>query len=173
MATTRATRAHSVLTTAGAPAVSVLRTLIDEAYDRRSWHGPNLRGTLRGVTAAQAVWRPGAGRHNIWELVGHAAYWKYAVRRRLLGGTRGRFALSGSNFFPPPEEATPSAWRDSVDLLAREHAALCRAISGLEDRDLAKPVGRGHDTVGGLVRGIAAHDLYHAGQIQLIKRLMR
>ena len=57
----------------------LLLAMIDEAYDHRSWHGTNLRGAIRGVTPAVAAWRPGTDRHNIWELVVHAAYWKYAV----------------------------------------------------------------------------------------------
>ena len=51
--------------------IRLLVALLDEAYDRKSWHGPNLRGSLRGITAAQASWRPGKGRHNIWELAVH------------------------------------------------------------------------------------------------------
>ena len=155
------------------PAVAMLLALVDEGFDRRSWHGTNLRGALRGVTPAQALWRPGRERHNIWEIVTHAAYWKYTVRRRLTGETRGRFALRGSNFFPAPNTATRTAWRDNVALLTREHRRLRDAAERLEDRDLARPVGRGRDTIGEVVRGVAAHDLYHTGQIQLIKRLMR
>ena len=154
-------------------AVEVLLDLVDEGFDRRSWHGTNLRGALRGMTPARAVWRPGRERHNIWEIVTHAAYWKYAARRRLTGQQRGGFALPGSNFFPAPGRGTQTAWRDTVRLLTSEHRLLRDAVAGLEDRDLANRVGRGQDTVGGLVRGIAAHDLYHAGQIQLIKRMMR
>ena len=155
------------------PAVAMLLALVDEGFDRRSWHGTNLRGALRGVTPAQALWRPGGERHNIWEIVTHAAYWKYTVRRRLTGETRGSFALRGSNFFPAPNTATRTAWRDNVALLTREHRRLRDAAERLEDRDLARPVGRGRDTIGEVVRGVAAHDLYHTGQIQLIKRLMR
>jgi DinB superfamily len=58
---------------------------LDQAYDKRSWHGTNLRGSIRGLTAQKATWRPRRGRHNIWELVVHAAYWKYVVCRRLAG----------------------------------------------------------------------------------------
>ena len=47
------------------PAVAMLLALVDEGFDRRSWHGTNLRGALRGVTPAQALWRPGRERHNI------------------------------------------------------------------------------------------------------------
>ena len=143
------------------PAVAMLLALVDEGFDRRSWHGTNLRGALRGVTPAQALWRPGRERHNIWEIVTHAAYWKYTVRRRLTGETRGRFALRGSNFFPAPNTATRTAWRDNVALLTREHRRLRDAAERLEDRDLARPVGRGRDTIGEVVRGVAAHDLYH------------
>ena len=53
--------------------VSGLLDLLDEAYDRRSWHGTNLRGSLKRVEPTQATWRPGPGRHNVWELVVHAA----------------------------------------------------------------------------------------------------
>jgi len=75
-----------------------LLAIIDQAYNRRSWHGPNLRGSLRRVSAEQAVWRPSQARHNIWELVVHTAYWKYVVRRRLTGGSRGSFPIKGSNW---------------------------------------------------------------------------
>ena len=68
----------------------LILTLLDEAYEERTWHGPNLRQSLRGVSARQAARRPAPGRHNIWELAVHAAYWKYAVRRRLTGEKQGR-----------------------------------------------------------------------------------
>ena len=76
---------------------------IDQAYDDKSWHDTNLRGSLRRVTLALAAWRPEPGRHNIWELALHAAYWKYAVRRRLTGGARSSFPLEGLNFFTRPD----------------------------------------------------------------------
>ena len=58
----------------------ILLRMIDEAFDRKSWHGTNLRGAIRGLTVTEAAWRPEARRHNIWEIVVHVAYWKYAVR---------------------------------------------------------------------------------------------
>src|SRR5712675_1150883 len=85
--------------------------LLDEAFDKKSWHGPNLRGSIRGVTAKQAAWRPKPHAHNIWELTLHAAYWKYVVRRRITGEKRGSFALRGSNFFPRPVELSERAWK--------------------------------------------------------------
>ncbi len=141
----------------------VLLDLLDEAFDKKSWHGPNLRGSLRGVTAEQAAWRPGPDRHNIWELALHAAYWKYVVRRRLSGEKRGSFELPGSNFFSRPcEGRSETAWKADMDILIAEHRKLRAVIT-----KLAAP----SSEQARLIRGIAAHDLYHAGQIRLLRRL--
>ncbi|HMF10720.1 MAG TPA: hypothetical protein VKE94_00390, partial [Gemmataceae bacterium] len=61
----------------------MLLFLLDQAFDKKAWHGPNLRGAIRRVSVAQAGWRPGPSRRSIADIVVHAAYWKYAVRRRL------------------------------------------------------------------------------------------
>ena len=87
------------------PRLALLVRLLDEGFDRRAWHGPNLRGTLRGVPAADAARRPAPDRHSIWEIAVHAAYWKYAVRRRITGAGRGSFPLKGSNWFGRPDPA--------------------------------------------------------------------
>ncbi|MGB6032577.1 MAG: DinB family protein, partial [Bacteroidota bacterium] len=78
---------------------ALLLDIIDEAFDRRSWHGTNLRGSIRGLSTGEAAWRARPGRHNIWEITVHAAYWKYTVYRRLTGGKRGSFPLPGSDWF--------------------------------------------------------------------------
>jgi uncharacterized damage-inducible protein DinB len=148
-------------------AQELLLKLLDEAYKKKTWHGPNLRQAIRGVSAKQAAWRPGAGRHNIWEETLHAAYWKYAVRRRIEGGKRGSFVLKGSNFFPRPEKgkANEAAWRADKELLEREHRALRAAIETV----LETPRGTKFLPQ---IYGVALHDVYHAGQIRLLRRLM-
>jgi hypothetical protein len=148
-----------------------LLSIIDQAYNRPSWHGTNLRGSIRRVGPALAAWRPARDRHNIWELVVHAAYWKYAVWRRLTGEPRGSFPLAGSNWFRRPDGATEKDWRADLALLDRMHGALRGAIAALPDRRLhATPRGTKVSNFG-VIAGIAAHDLYHAGQIQLLKKL--
>ena len=152
--------------------VQQLLAIIDAAYNRQSWHGTNLRGSTRGVSPRQALWRPAPGRHNIWELVVHAAYWKYVALRRLTGATRGSFALEGSNWFERAGGGEKE-WRGDLALLDRAHAALRQAVATLSSRDLdATPAGSKVSNFK-LLSGVAAHDLYHAGQIQLIKRMMR
>jgi hypothetical protein len=151
--------------------VQQLLSILDQAYDRRSWHGTNLRGSIRGVSVKQAGWRPGPGRHNIWELVVHAAYWKYAVGRRLTGQRRGSFPLTGSNWFRRPQQATDEEWRSDVALLDRMHRALRESVEHLSESDLLRIEKGSTISNAFILSGVAAHDLYHAGQIQLLKRL--
>src|SRR5437870_7055904 len=110
----RVRRVMLILSSSRRVKVEFLLDLLDEAFDKKSWHGPNLRAAIRGVTAAQAAWRPAPDRHNIWELTLHAAYWKYVVRRRITGEKRGGFVLPGSDFFPRPVESTEAAWKADV-----------------------------------------------------------
>jgi uncharacterized damage-inducible protein DinB len=152
---------------------AILLRMIDEAFDRKSWHGANLRAAIRGLTLSEVAWRPEARRHNIWEIVVHAAYWKYTVRRRLLGQKRWSFPLNGSNWFERPAmgSALEASWKSDVALLVAVHGGLRDAVARLTERDLAKVPAGGTVTALSLLTGIAAHDLYHAGQIQLLKRL--
>jgi hypothetical protein len=153
--------------------IDLLLALIDQAYDHSAWHGPNLRGSIRGLDAAVAGWRPSAGRHCIWEVVMHAAYWKYAVRRRLLGEKRGSFPRRGSNWFAAPEPLSEAAWDEAVGLLEQTHRTMRVAVAGLRPADLHYRAARSKRSNFDLISGIAAHDVYHAGQIQLLKRLAR
>jgi hypothetical protein len=146
--------------------IALLLRLLDDAYDQTAWHGPNLRGSLRGMSAKAAAWRPAPGRHNIWELAVHAAYWKYAVARRLTGEKRGSFPIKGSNWFRRPEtKGDQKAWREDLALLDRQHRRLRETIATLSSRRLPANLR--------MISGVAAHDLYHAGQIRLLKVLQR
>ena len=151
--------------------VQQLLSIIDAAYDRKSWHGPNLRGSIRGVTIQKAAWRPAPGRHSIWELVVHAAYWKYIGLRRLTGSARGSFPLQGSNWMVRPQEMSERAWKADVALLEQTHRQLRDAVGALSPRELARTPAGSKVSNFALLSGVAAHDLYHAGQIQLLKRL--
>jgi hypothetical protein len=145
---------------------ALILAVLEAGYSKKAWHGPNLRQSLKGVTARQAAWRPGPGRHNIWELTLHAAYWKYRVRSKLEGGKRGTFLLQGSNFFIRPEigRANEGTWQKDRAVLEKEHRAMMEAIR----KELRKPGGKKRL---GMLYGVAFHDVYHAGQIRLLRRL--
>jgi uncharacterized damage-inducible protein DinB len=153
--------------------IGVLLHLLDEAHGKAAWHGPNLKGSLRGVTARQAAWRPGKGRHSVRDLAMHAAYWKHVVRRRLTGERRGSFPIEGSNYFdlPAPTEKT---WRAEREILDHQHRALRAVVAAFPPDRLRSPLpGTRGRTALREIAGIAMHDVYHAGQIQLVKALRK
>ena len=152
--------------------LALLDDLLEDSYSRRPWQGPSLRGSLRGVTARQATWRPVRGGHSIWDIVLHAAYWKYAVRRLLTGEKRGAFPRKGSNWFSSPAAATEREWKELLALLGEEHRRLAKAAGHLSPRDLSRKP-KGSRKIANLLYGVASHDVYHTGQIQLLKRLWR
>lgn len=155
------------------PLIELLLEVMDQAFDQKSWHGTTLRGSLRGLTAKEALWRPATGRHNIWELALHTAYWKYAVRRRLAGEMIGSFDRRPSNWPAIPQPADDRAWKRDVAFVEQEHRKLREVVSGLGPSELRLRSPRGVWTYSQEIHGVAAHDLYHTGQIQLIKRLLR
>lgn len=145
--------------------LDVLLANLDGAYAKNGWHGTTLRGALRGLRGEEVAWRPGKGRHNIWELTAHAAYWKSVARRRLRGGKRGASPLAGSDWIAAPARIDAAAWQELVRVLDEEHRLLREVVASLTDAELREPKTQR------LVYGIAAHDIYHTGQIQLVKRL--
>jgi hypothetical protein len=153
--------------------IAILVRLVDEGYDKKAWHGPNLKGSIRLLSAEQAVWRPRPDRHCIAEQVLHAAYWKYVVRRRLRGDARGSFALKGSNWFPVLATLSAAEWKAHVTLLESEHRLLRQTITTFPADHLHEVSPGAKVSHLATILGIAAHDVYHAGQIQLLKRLQQ
>jgi uncharacterized damage-inducible protein DinB len=153
--------------------IALLLRMLDEAYEKSAWQGPNLRGALRGVRARDAAWKPPGGRHSIRDLVLHAAYWKYAVRRQLTGEKRGSFPEKGSNWFERPGPVTERAWRADLALLDAEHRRLRAAVAATKAAALRRQPRGSRRTADALIYGVASHDVYHTGQIQLIKRLRK
>jgi uncharacterized damage-inducible protein DinB len=115
---------------------------------------------------------PARRRHSIWELALHIAYWDYAVRRRLDPGSARDFPRSPANWPALPERPDARAWALDRALLAREHAALVQVVRRVTASRWNRRL-TGRWTTGETVVGIAAHEVYHTGQIQLLKRLWR
>ncbi len=153
--------------------IHFLLQLISEAYEKRAWQGTNLRGSIRGLTAQEAAWRSESGRHNIWEIIVHTAYWKYIVRRRLLRERKGSFPLKGSNWIKRPIVMSENVWREDVRLLDEMHRSMYEAIALIKPSDIYRKPARSKFTTVSIISGIACHDVYHTGQIQLLKRLMK
>jgi len=155
------------------PQVRLLLEVFDQAYTAPSWHGTPLKGTIRGVTVRAALRRPGKKRHCIWDLVLHTAYWKCMVRRRLLRDPDIAFPRDGANWPALPARPSDAAWKRDRNLLDEQHRLLRQAIAALKPGDLNRRGWRSRWQVKAEIYGIASHDLYHAGQIQILKRLMQ
>jgi uncharacterized damage-inducible protein DinB len=151
----------------------LLLQALDQAFTAKGWQGATLTSAVRGLTTEQALWRPVPGGHNIWELVLHTAYWKHVVRQRVEGGARSPFPRSPRNYPSLHQRCDAAAWKADVALAKREHELLRRVVSGLPASRLDTPVQSSPWTVAEQIFGVAAHDLYHTGQIQLLKRLQR
>lgn len=139
----------------------------------KPWHGgASVLGALRGISAEVASWKPYPDRHSIRELALHVAYWNYAVCRRLTGeGERGAFPRSPSNWPAVPEVASEAEWREDRRLVREWHDRLLEALRAFDPARLDESAGDGATTFADLITGIVLHDTYHAGQIQLMKRL--
>lgn len=140
------------------------KRILREGYGDGAWHGPDLKAALADVTETTAFWRPGPERHSIAEIALHHAYCARGVRAKLTGVEPEPFVLEGEDWFTVSGPSAVS-WPAIRDIVAREHNGLVAALSGRTPPALAEP--EQFD----LVLGITCHAVYHAGQIQLIKRL--
>lgn len=145
----------------------------DPPAGTKLWHGgASALGAIRGVPFEAAAWRPAPDRHSIWALTLHIAYWNYAIWRRVSGEARGGFPRSPSNWPAPPEAITADAWKEDRTLLRHYHTSLRDAMATFDPARLDEPSGgRAGYTYADLFIGIVLHDTYHAGQIQMLKRL--
>lgn len=155
------------------PRLSEVLHLLDPPAGRRLWYGgAGISGCLRGVSAKHAVRKPAPKRHSIWELTLHVAYWKYAVRRNLEDLPPGSFPRSPSNWPTVPTPADEVQWKKDRALLRSEHTLLVDAVRAFDQRRLDEIApGSEHHRFIDLLFGIVSHDIYHVGQIQVLKRM--
>ncbi|MEX0722167.1 MAG: DinB family protein [Balneolaceae bacterium] len=147
--------------------------LIDPPTGFKPWHGgPTLMGCLRGVHAKQAVWKPAPERNSIWDLVLHMAYWKYIITQKLNPDLPKGFERSPANFPSVPEDYSENDWKSDKALLKKTHDTLVEEIKAFPTEKLDEICPTKKDwTYAQLISGIAAHDTYHIGQVQVLKKL--
>lgn len=137
------------------------------AFDGSAWHGPALLEILADIDAVTAASRPIANVHSIWELVLHIGVWDRSGLVRL-GGEK--YQPTGEDNFPPVSSATESTWLKVVADVKRTHDKLVKTVTALPDSRLWDRVpGKRYDFYH-LLHGIAQHELYHAGQIAVLKK---
>ena len=141
------------------------------AFDGEAWHGPALLELLADVDSKTAAAHPLPDVHSIWELVLHIAAWDGAVNRRILLGKFGKaLQLNDAENFPPVNDTSASAWKKTVSAVKNAHAQLLKTVEALPDQRLAERVpGKKYD-IRFMLEGVAQHEIYHAGQIAILKK---
>jgi uncharacterized damage-inducible protein DinB len=147
---------------------------IDREYQGDPWHGSPLGDILRDVSAEQAAARPMAHAHSIWEIVVHMTAWKNEVRKRLSGRPAG---LPEEGDWPAVGSRTEARWAEALSQLDKAHLALVESVRALQENRLFEPTNDPRDRANGtgvsyyvLLHGIVQHDVYHAGQIAVLKK---
>jgi hypothetical protein len=156
-------------TTMAAQESALLARLLREGYGDGAWHGPDLKAALADVDARRAFSRVAPRRHNIAEIAIHHAYYLRSVRERLAGTPQLPFLLEGDDWFLL-DAGGPLSWADILSVISREHQALASLIDDI-GRGRVQPALTPAERLD-LVLGITCHAVYHAGQIQLVKRLL-
>lgn len=154
--------------TATIPAGTDARVL-DEGYGPGAWHGPDLKAALAEVTPQAAFHRPAEGRHNIAEIALHHAYCIRAVREQISGTAPEPFVLEGEDWFDLSDERTLT-WTQVQEAVENQQRRLIQLVVDIAEGRQGSP--RTEAERFGLVLGITCHAVYHAGQVQLIKRLI-
>jgi uncharacterized damage-inducible protein DinB len=154
--------------------VERLADQLQRAFYADAWCGPSLLETLEGVSATQAASRPLARAHSIWEIVLHVSGWKRVVHRRLEGEA---VRLPEEGDWPQVVDASEQSWQQTLAKLRARHEALLAAVRGLDEARLDDVLitESSRETGGGVscyvtLHGAAQHDLYHGGQISLLKK---
>ena len=142
--------------------------VLREGYGAGAWHGPDLKAALADVTPELAFWRPAPGRHNIAEIALHHAYCARAVRGQLSGASLEPFALEGSDWFPLSDQSGIT-WPEILAVVETHQQRLGSVLADIAANRLPSPLPDAERF--DLVLGITCHAVYHAGQVQLIKRL--
>ena len=153
--------------------VDRIRDQFRRAFDGEAWHGPSVLALLDGVTALQAAAHPIPGAHSIWELTLHIGAWERACLRRLQGDPA---QLSDAENWQPVNNTSEAAWESTKQQLIADHRELLQAISGVDESHLNDPIIRDPNTpfssVYVTLHGGVQHDLYHAGQIAMLKKAL-
>lgn len=144
---------------------------LSRAYSGKAWHGPSLKILLRGISAEQAAARPIPNAHSIWELVLHIAAWDRTVCQRMLSGKD--TTLPPEQNFPAVVDLSEAAWKKALKTLDQGHRELVTAIQGFKDRKLDHKLGNRDYSFYITMHGAIQHDLYHAGQIAILKKMVK
>jgi uncharacterized damage-inducible protein DinB len=143
---------------------------IRRSFEGNAWHGDSVLELLADVSAKTAAAKTVPSAHSIWELLLHIAAWDDAVRRRAGGEA---VELSDAQNFPSVKDISEAAWRQAIESTKHTHNELIKAVAAFPDSRLQDQVPGKTEKYHNffyMFSGIVQHELYHAGQIALLKK---
>lgn len=144
----------------------LLLDMLDEAFDREAWHGPNLIGTIGTLSLEQvSLVSPYEG-YSAWQVALHCAYWKWETRKSLSPAQIGEFSRAPKDWPQLPDAKTAETWRKDLELLLEEHRLLREAVSALSEGQLLTVQEGNRHPHAKSIYAIASHDVYHTGMIR-------
>jgi uncharacterized damage-inducible protein DinB len=136
-----------------------------------AWHGPSVKDALEGVTLHEATRRPPGGGHSIAELAAHLLFW-HEEALAVVGGRPYRDNDEAAQW-PAPGVTTEQMWQALVSAIEARNRALAEQAGNLDEHALERHIEEREYDLEFLLHGMAQHNAYHAGQISLIKSMVR
>lgn len=140
---------------------------MDRAMNGEAWHGPHLEELLKDVSAQQASAHPVASAHSIWELVNHIGAWNSILAQRAAGHV---VAVTPAQDWPPVTDTSAAAWNRALEQMRASRVQLRSAVQKLTDAQLEDTAPGKDHSIYVMLHGGVQHDLYHAGQIAVLKK---
>jgi uncharacterized damage-inducible protein DinB len=144
-----------------------IKDQLQRSFSGDAWHGPAVMELLKDITAGKAIAKPVPGGHSIWEIALHISVWEHVVSRRLNGE---KYEPTTEEDWPSIADTTSESWKKTIAAVESAHNALLNDVSNLTDSDLTKTVAGKSYSVYFLLHGIVQHNIYHAGQIALLRK---
>lgn len=153
-----------------------LKALIHQfkfVFDRSPWYGESVMTKLAGITAEEAFYKPKPEVHSIYEVVQHMLAWRIYALHILEGDLEYDIEVNSHKDWSVLPQASQEAWADLVASLKSNQTHLLRKLAEADDELLTETVPRREFTYDHMLQGIIHHDIYHLGQIALLKKLIK
>jgi uncharacterized damage-inducible protein DinB len=142
--------------------------LLERTFDGEAWHGDSITRILQGITSEKALQKPIRNVHSIWEIVLHMIAWEHVVVTCLQGETYE--GVQDEQDWPPVKETDQEAWQSALKRLAETTSKLKELMLSFPEAKLHEKVPGRNFTFYRLLHGMIQHNLYHGGQIAMLKK---
>jgi uncharacterized damage-inducible protein DinB len=150
--------------------ISHIKNMLKYNWEGPMWYGGHITAVLADITREKALRKPAAGAHNIYELVMHMLCWRNFVLELLKGNTSYKVEINSETDWPVKYEVTEESWKKTLAELENNQTELMAALENFEEAKLGEVVPERNFKWHVLLHGLIHHDIYHSGQIAILKK---